>query len=275
MSDSEVTERLTEFVDGVGKLIELFEDEENMYLLRAYLYGAGRQYEAALADIDRAIDLGASVDAYSSRATLNYTLGRYEEALIDAERAFELQGDLATASSYAELLAVTGNGDEALEVLDGLGLSGDDAVNVLAMWSDLSGYAGREEEAWDRIAQMLEERPHDKTLLNAQCWLSGSWSYKIEDAWQVCEDAVSISGHAPGMIDSRAMHRFRKGDIDGALEDLTAALEKQPALAASRYLRGVILLQQGDKSGRTDIIEAKRIAPQIGKRYAAFGLPSE
>ena len=275
MSDDEVAEKLGEFIEGSGMLIGHFEDEENMYLLRAYLHGAARQYEAALEDVDRAIELGASVEAYSSRGMLNYILGNYEEALLDAERAFELQGDLATASSYAELLAVTGNGDEALEILDGLGLSGDEAVDALAVWSDLSGYAGREDEAWDRIAQMLDERPDDKTLLNAQCWLSGSWSYKLDVAGDICDDAVSISGHAPGMIDSRAMFKFRNGDIDGALEDLSTALEKEPGLAASRYLRGVLLLQQGDESGRKDIVEAKRIAPQIGLRYSAFGLPSE
>jgi tetratricopeptide (TPR) repeat protein len=275
MSDAEVAEKLSQFIEGSGKLVEHFEDEENMYLLRAYLHGAARQYEKALADIDYAIELGANAEAYSSRATLNYILGRYDEALLDAERAFVLQGDLDTASSYAELLAVTGDGDQALEILDGLGLSGDEAVDALAMWSDLSGYAGRQEEAWDRITAMLEERPDDKTLLNAQCWLSGSWDYNLEDVGQVCEDAVSVSGHAPGMIDSRAMYKFRRGDIDGALEDISTALEKQPGLAASRYLRGVILLQQGDKSGKKDIVEAMRIAPQIGLRYAAFGLSAD
>ena len=58
-----------------------------------------------------------------------------------------------------------------------------------------------------------------------------------------------------------------------ALSDLDLVLTKEPSLAASRYLRGLIRIEQGDdRAGRLDILHAKRISPTIELFYQGYGL---
>ena len=272
LADREIANRMEVFELAADRLTEVFEDEAQMYLVRAFVSIFGRDYETAVDELDQAIELGASADAYGIRSVVFANMNQTDRALADAESAFDLQGDVNTASTLAQLLARVGKGDEALELIDSLGLSGDEAVSAMAVWSELSGYAGRQEEAWLRIEDLLFDRPEDVTLLNSKCWLAGIWSYNLDMAEPVCNQAVTLSGHSAGVIDSRALVHYRLGKFDAALEDIDAALSKEPGLAASRYLRGIIRLEQGDKKGREDIVAAKRISPDIEHRYAAFGL---
>lgn len=272
LDDQEIARRMAQFQPAGDQLIETYPEEANMYLVDAFISMFARQYEAALDDFSKVIELGATADAYINRAGVLLNLGRVDEALADAERAFDLQGDVGAASVLAQVMALSGRADDALDLLDSLGLTGDEAVDALAAWSELSGYVDRQEEAWYRLQDMLVDRPDDVGLLNSKCWLAGLWSYNLDEAKPVCDEAVTLSGQSASVIDSRAMLHYRMGNIDDALADIDLALSKEPELAASRYLRGVIRLEQGDKRGQEDILFAKRISPDIELRYAAYGL---
>ena len=136
----------------------------------------------------------------------------------------------------------------------------------------MSGHADRAAEAWDRLQVALDRQPDDVSLLNSQCWTAGIWSYQLELAEEVCDRAVAVSGNAPGVLDSRALAYYRLGRKDEAMADLEAALAQEPGQAASLFLRGLIRLENGDKSGREDLIYARRIEPGIDRQYKGYGL---
>lgn len=272
VDDKEIARRVAPVIAGVDKLAEQFDDRAEMVLLRGLVHMMGRNYALAQADFEKALELEASPMAYQALAQVQAVRGDMEGALANAERAFDLQGDIETASEYAGLLARADRADEGLDLLDGLGLTGDEAVSVMTQWSELSGYAKRESEAWDRLAEMIDERPEDVSLLNGKCWMAGIWNFNLDDALGYCEEAVTLSGQDAGVIDSRALVKYRQGKIDEALADIEAALAKEPALASSRYLRGLIRIERGDAKGREDIVQAERIDPSIAARFEDFGL---
>lgn len=272
LDDDEIARRLAPMVAGVDQLAGTFDDQAQMLLLRGVMHVLARDYATARNDFEQAIELEASAEAYSSLSGVQALLGDMDGALASAERAFEMQGDVETASALAEMLARSDRATEGLDLLDSLGLSGEGAVAVVTGWSELSGFASRQSEGWDRLGQMIDERPDNVSLLNGKCWMAGIWDYNVEDALGYCEQAVRLSGQEAWVIDSRALVKFRQGKLDEALADIETALTKEPALATSRYLRGLIRIKQGDAKGREDIEHARRIDPAVANRFTAWGL---
>ena len=66
---------------------------------------------------------------------------------------------------------------------------------------------------------------------------------------------------------------FRMNRLDEALDDVNAALDIAPSLPSSLFLRGVILEKQGKNAdGAVDLAGARLISPQIGAKYARYGI---
>jgi hypothetical protein len=65
---------------------------------------------------------------------------------------------------------------------------------------------------------------------------------------------------------------FRMNRLDEALTDLNAALDQNPSLPASLYMRGVIHKRQGDKTAAADLAAARLLSPQIDTDYARYGI---
>ena len=273
LSDSEIAKRIEPYIAAGSKLIAVSEDAAPIHALNANFYRFGRQYEKALAEYDRAIDTTASAETYAERANIHYILGDIDAAQADAQAAFDLQGDLATASMLASYMARNGEANEALDMLDDLGLSGDEKLDMEIMWSEYSGHADRQGEAWNRLEAMLDERPNESAVFNALCWHAAIWNNNVDDAEAYCDRAVDLSGQSAATVDSRALVYYRQGRMDEALKDLEMALEKAPDQAASLFLRGLIRKRQGDaKAGALDLTHARRLDPRIDDRYEAYGL---
>ncbi|UYH56049.1 DUF3857 domain-containing protein [Qipengyuania sp. SS22] len=272
LDDKVIARRLQPHIEGASALTELKADLAVFHTFRGTMLTFARDYEEAIVEFDRAIDLEGSADLYVLRGGVYNAMGEYDLALADAQTAFDLQGDLEYAASLAEGLSLAGRADEALDLLDRLGLSGDEGVGVDTAWAEISGHADRAAEAWDRLQIALDRQPDDVSLLNSQCWTAGIWSYQIELAEEVCDRAVAVSGNAPGVLDSRALAYYRLGRKDEAMADLEAALAQEPGQAASLFMRGLIRLEDGDKRGREDLVYARRIEPGIDRLYKGYGL---
>ena len=272
LDDRAIARRLQPHIDAASTLIDLQDDMAAFHNFRASLLSLARDYEAAIADYDRAIELEATPEMYLLRGEAYNALGEYDAALADAQTAFDLQGDISYASNLAIQLSRAGRADEALDLIDRLGLSGDEGVDAEIVWSEIAGHADRAAEAWDRLQVALDERPDEAALLNSQCWTAGIWNYEVELAEEVCDRAVAVSGNSPGVLDSRALAYYRLGRKDRAMADLDAALAQEPGQAASLFLRGLIRLETGDKGGREDLVKARRISPDIDRQYKGYGL---
>lgn len=80
------------------------------------------------------------------------------------------------------------------------------------------------------------------------------------------------SDNAPTALDSRAMAHFRLGNLAAAKADIDAALLAEPYQVESRLLRGIILREMGDNSGKDEIALALKMRPSLAATYKAFGL---
>ena len=272
LDDRQIAKRVEPYIAGVESLMDIQEDVASFYGLRGSLNYFARNFDAALEDFGQAIDQAATAELYSERADTHFAMGNVDAAVEDARRAFELQGDLATGAALATFLALSGDPAAGLDLLDSMGLSGDEGVDVDIAWAELSGMGDRQAEAWDRLENAIVGRPAEGALFNSQCWLAGTWSVNLDAAEPVCEKALQLLGYSAGAIDSRALLRYRLGRKQEALSDLNDALTKEPGQAASRYLRGIIRLEMGDKGGKEDLMHAKRISPSIIQQYDAYGI---
>jgi len=272
IDDAELAKRMKGVIEPSATLIALSPEEAGYYQFRSALYMLGRDYKAALADTDKAIAIAGGAEAYETRSTILQQMGKLDEAAEAARVAYELKGDLGSAATYAGVLALAGKADEGLAVLDAIDVSGEELSEVAQVFAEVAGTTDRTDEAWTKLEAALAERPGDELLLNSQCWFVGTWNYRVSDGEQLCDKAVKAGNYSAGVLDSRALVFHRLGREDEALEDLEAALKKDPAQAASLYLRGIIRLGRGEAAGSKDIEHALRLSPDIATRYRRYGI---
>ena len=273
LSDAEFRKRTAHLERAYATIIEHNADQGWAWALRGIMRGLGPDKRGALADLTKAVELEPSADRYLERSRVLHDMGELEKALADVRQAFDLKPDSATAVELAQLLADAGKFGEALALLEGLDVAGDDRIQALQVRAEIAGEAGRPEEGWALLEEALEDRPGSAELLNAQCWFSGTWRFRLEEAPQLCTRAVEASQWSASTLDSRALAYYRVGRLDDALADLNAALRNEPGMAASRYLRGLILAETGGTDeARKDIEQAKRLSPRVVRTYERYGV---
>ncbi|MBA4163992.1 MAG: hypothetical protein C0510_05100 [Erythrobacter sp.] len=271
-SEQSSAKRVAHLEEAYGAIIANDPKEAWRWSLRAKLREKHGDLDGALADYDKAIELEPTVERYLERSGVQRELGRTGKAIEDVRTAYDLDGQASHAIYLAVLLAESGNLDDAIALLDPLELSGDDRINLVIAKSEIFGEAGRADEGWAMLEEIAGERPGDGTVLNAQCWFMGLWSYRIEQAGPVCDEAVKSLEYSAAVLDSRALVYFRAGDDEKALRDLNAALASEPGQGESLYLRGVILSKKGDKAGERDIADALRLYRNFGRQYARYNI---
>jgi Flp pilus assembly protein TadD len=148
----------------------------------------------------------------------------------------------------------------------------DDRIGYADARATVTGLSGDTGEALALLADEVAGKPENSEVLNAECWFRGLFNVELESAVGSCTRAVERSDQPMAALDSRAMVQFRLGNYDAALADLDAVLKLAPAIADSRYLRGVVRLKNGDRAGREDIETALRMSPQLAAFYARHGV---
>jgi tetratricopeptide (TPR) repeat protein len=272
LSDADFKKRTAHLEQAYSKIIEHNDDQGWAWALRGLMRALGPDKKGALADLTKAVEIEPSAERYGERSQVLAAMGRFEDALADAREAYDLKPEPSTAAELAQALASLGNFDEALALLEEQDVTGDERIYALQMRAEIAGEAGRGDEGWALLEEALGERPGNAEILNAQCWYSATWRYRLEDAPELCTRAVEASQWAASTLDSRALAYYRLGRVDDALADLNAALRNEPQIAASRYLRGLILAEQGVDGGRKDIEQAKRLSPTVEHTYRRYGV---
>ena len=273
LSDEEIGERADGLMPAARGLLDLYPEQASFHILRGSLKMVGRDYEGALEDVDEAIALEGTAEAYELRASALNLLGRFDEAAEAHRVVYELTGEMETGAAYAMALSLAGQADEGLAVLDAIDVSGDERATLAQIFAEIAGNTDRSQEGWAMLEEALADRPGDESLLNSQCWFIGTWSFRVDDGAELCDRSVKANGYSAAALDSRALLYHRLGRSDDALADLDAALKKEPGQAASLYLRGLIRLERGQESeGKTDILYAMRLSPDIAARYEQYGL---
>lgn len=166
---SEPQYSLDENIAGCTTIIESGRESQeilySVYVTRGYAYSGKRQYDLAIADFTRAIQLNSDLASTYVDRGMSYTLnGQYDLAIADYNRAIQLKPDNAFAYSNRGL-AYTLKGQDDLAIADfnrAIQLKPDDAF---AYGSRSIAYAhlGKCDLAATDAAQALRLDPQSKT----------------------------------------------------------------------------------------------------------------
>lgn len=248
------------------------EDDYGPLTQKALFLQTVYEYDAALAAYDEVIEHAPSAWAHFQRSSVLLALGRKEDAIADLRAAYDLEPSNGTAYELAKELAYIGQAEEAVELLDSLPVGEDERIGYADARATVSGLLGDTRGALSLLAEAVAGKPENSRVLNADCWFRGLFNVALENAMGSCTRAVERADEPMAALDSRAMVQFRLGNYDAALADLDTVLRLAPAVAESRYLRGVIRLKKGDQAGREDIEKALRMSPQLAEFYARHGV---
>ena len=229
-------------------------------------------HAGALADVEAAMAIQDSRDLFYARSGLRREMGDLDGALADLVEAEALQPDGSTYGEQIELLALLGRAEEGLALAEDFeALTKERGAGAEVMATAL-GWQGEAEEGLDLLGDMIAQRPTDGALLNTLCWQAAIWSKMDAARLDTCTKAIEKSENAATALDSRALAHFRLGNLAAAKADIDAALLAEPYQVESRLLRGIILREMGDRSGKDDIALALKMRPSLAATYKAFGL---
>jgi tetratricopeptide (TPR) repeat protein len=257
-----------------ARRIALKPDEVDSYMYRATFLTGIYDRKGALADWDKAIELAPTAELYVIRADARFALGDDAGAIADARAALELDpGSVGAVRTLANTLAATGKLDEALALVgERVDVGGKDKNSFVMLQAQLLGQNGRAAEGIALLDAAIAEKPRDEALLNSRCWVKGTANVDLEGALKDCNLSIQLSDTPANVIDSRGMVFYRMGKFELAKSDFAEAIQQNPYLAGSYFMRGVIRRQQGDQYGSEDLDAARMIDPQIGREYARYGI---
>ncbi|GAA2206425.1 hypothetical protein GCM10009850_018830 [Nonomuraea monospora] len=196
---------------------------------RAQLLAAMHRTKEALEDYGAAIAIDPGFpDHYLERGNLLFKLGRHDEALTDFEQAMQAGPPLPEAYyNRAELCAVRGEIEAALADL-GRVIELDPAyLDAYINRAGLLAGCEQDQEARADVETGLRLAPGNPYLLTVLGQLETAAGRHAE-AEAALEQAL---GRAPGLVaawGSRGVLRYATGDLEGAVDDLTHAIELQP-----------------------------------------------
>ncbi len=253
----------------------VFADADNHVPLqwRASFKSRIYDYEGALEDLDILVEVDPGVWVYQQRARAHHMLGNTDEAIADMRAAMDIDSSNNSAFSLIDWLAYGGKLEEAENLLFALPVGEEDKTAHVGLIATLAGLDGRIAEGHEELLSLLADKPQDASALNSDCWFRGLFLHELETALDVCTRAVERADFSASALDSRALVHYRLGDLPASLADLDAALSLAPWVAASQYLRGVVLADMGDKNAAKRSIEtALTISPVLPITYDRHGI---
>ena len=233
-----------------------------------------RDFEGAIADLSRAIDLepGEALHFYE-RGLAHWRNKQNALALADLDQALRLKPN--------DKGARLARGEMRLVGQDQAGAAADFEVAIAVAPTSRFEAAGAYIEASlfaPAVAQMsawIADRPRGRSnlaeALNARCRARALWNRDLGEALADCDRALRLdrTGEA---LDSRGLVHLRLGQWDEAIADYTAALKLAPGLPESLYGRGVARLRKGmTAEGQADIRTATATDPELPERAKQYG----
>jgi tetratricopeptide (TPR) repeat protein len=257
-------------------------DDPDALARRGEAFASRRDFEHALADLSKAIELRPDEQEYLYQRALVYRqIGQATLALADLDHVLTLNQDFLRAYlPRAEIRFRDKNLGGAIADLD--------AVDRLApRQSDIRFVLAERYEAVNRYSQAIEQydlwipnHPVDSRkafALGARCRASAIENKDLAGGLADCNKALSIAdkknpsyGH---LFENRGLLELRQANYEKAIADFDAALKTMPKNAYVLYGRGVAKIRKNKTAeGEADIAEAVKIAPNVAAGFSARGL---
>lgn len=243
---------------------------------RGVAFAARKDFDHALSDLNRACELAPSQpENFYELARVQADRGKPDMALKNLDRAIQLKPDYVDALLARVRLRLKRHLDVGndLPTLEKLIAPADELRFELAqLYEDTGNYSAavRQLDAW------IDARPNDtltSEALNARCWARATGNLDLDRALSDCNAALQRQIEDPAFADSRALVQLRRGDLDRAISDYDYALQRKPRNVTSLYGRGLAKLRKGlAAAGKADLDAATAIDPKIAERFARWGL---
>jgi tetratricopeptide (TPR) repeat protein len=212
--------------------------------------------------------------AYAARGVAWGEVGDYEQALRDLDRAIELNPDVALYYLHRGRFH-RGQDRDARRVKDYERAAELDPTDTVALINAAAVWFGR--NIWTRAIQCLD-RAIEIDPANARAHFSRYLAYSRQGnqqrALRDVDRALELAPRETEFLLSRAYLNFKTKRFAQAVADFSSLIELVPNDAAAwRYARGVARLRLGDLAvGRADIADAKAIEPGIAGSMAKEGI---
>jgi tetratricopeptide (TPR) repeat protein len=245
---------------------------------RGAAFASRGDYFDAIGDLDHAVELDpADAETYYERAVVRVRSRQLVLAMGDIDQTLRLKPD--------HVLALTLRGDLRLSSNDEPGASADFAeatrlaphdAGVSLRIANAYERVGRYQDAivrWDRW--LIDYPGDDRTaeVLNNRCWCRAMLGASLDLALRDCDDAVRRVPRNSNFLNSRALVKYRRGDLDGAMTDYKASLELQPKNASSLYGLGLVEAKKGMKAdSERDIQAATAARPNVADELRRAGV---
>jgi tetratricopeptide (TPR) repeat protein/predicted aspartyl protease len=247
---------------------------------RGAAYAGRRDFEHAIADLNRAIELDPkNAEFFYQRAMIYWAERQGAPARSDFDQALILQPDhipalLSRARFKVAQNDFAGAGSD-LEAVDRFAAKPSNDRLVVARLYDAMDDRSAAISQYDLWIQSHVDDNQLASALNGRCWDRALLGKDLSDALNDCNKAIknSVKGANGAIYDSRALVHLRLGDYDASIADYDIALQLKPNEAASLYGRGIAKLRKNKRSeGEADIAAAVKSTPQIADRFGKFGI---
>lgn len=248
------------------------------YSRRGAAFAARRDYDQAIADLDRACLMAPTEPRYFyERGLARFRNQQPLLALADFNQALKLKpDDVQTLLMRSELRLAGGDRSDAAADLDVAAQFAPKESQERLLMADRYMELGAFEPALAQYGLWIIAHPTDSRMvdaLNGRCWSRALLGKDLDKALGDCNAALRWAPKGAGILDSRGLVHLRQGDLDKAIADYNAALALDPKRAWSLYGRGLAKQRKDLKAdGDADIAAAIALQPKLPELVKQYGV---
>ncbi len=258
--------RIAESGDIYSELIRKYPEEGRFYTLRAASWWALGKAEEALADFDKAIELGyRESHAYTSRGMFHAEMGNFDEAIADYNQALEIDPeDLAPVINRAAVHMSRGDYLDAVEDYTTVLGSRNDSATLLHQRAIAWKAAGKLQEAADDFEAILNFNPDDYAAVMGRGYVRFQ-QQEYEQAIVDFAKAIELNPKDAVAFNNRGYNRHQIEQYQGALEDYNEAIRLAPNYALALQNRAWLLATANDETIRDPAaaVESAKLACEL------------
>ena len=250
------------------------------YARRGSATAARRDYQHAIADLTRAIELAPGEATYHyERGMAHWQNKEPDKALEDFGAAIGIKpDDVPALVARAELRAGRRDPVESIRPdLDAADRAAPKAAEIRLALGHLFESVRDYPAAIAQYDRWIDARGPDDVQMpaarNSRCWVRALTGQQLDRALADCSAAVHARPKVAAFHDSRGLVYLRQGEYAKAVADYDAALALNPKLAWSLYGRGLARQHLGQAApGAADVAAATALFPKIAEEAASHGL---
>jgi tetratricopeptide (TPR) repeat protein len=247
---------------------------------RGAAYVSRRDFEHAIADLTRASELAPSEPQYFyDRARAHMGNREPQLAMADLDEAIKLKPDHVPAlMARAQQRMSARQQAGAVADLDAADRAAPRESDIRLTIGDMYVYAGLFAPAVAQYDLWLAAHDADARKgqgLNMRCRARALLGQDLDKALSDCSKALGLMPAAMhgSILETRALVRLRRGELDRSLSDYNDSLKLLPKSAWSLYGRGLVKLKKGmGAEGEEDLAAARALQPQIERVFRTAGI---